>query len=405
MVAAGFAAGGDTAAGDASSADYILLVIFFVIAIGFSFYCSVAEATVLSISPSYIATLARRGDDGQPTTEPDQVDPASLRLSRKLARLKEDVDRPLAAILSLNTIAHAIGAAGVGAQASKIWGGQAVGIASALMTLAILVLSEIIPKTIGALYWRKLAGVVSTTVGWLILLLYPLVWISEILTKLLSGGEKSQAVTSEEFTAMADLGLKHGLLAEEQSRMLSNLMRLNQINVNAIRTPRPVMIAADENSTVDELLDRYNPLPVSRIPIHENDIDRVTGMVLRSELLRAKTRGEGDRPLKEYRRDIVSVPESMPLLTLMQKLLDGHSHLAIVVDDYGGTDGVVSLEDLVETLFGTEIVDEHDTDEDLQQRAREAWQRRATKVGLIVEGDESDSNASGANDRVAADGG
>ena len=382
LLAAGFAAGSDTPAGDASSSDYVLLIVFFVIAIGFSFYCSVAEATLLSISPSYIATLAKRRTDGTIAEDETEVAPANLKTSTNLAKLKENVDRPLAAILSLNTIAHTIGAAGVGAQAAKIWGGTAVGIASALMTLAILVLSEIIPKTIGALYWRKLAGPVGRSINVLIFLLYPLVWISELLTKLLSGGEKGSAVTEEEFSAMADLGLKHGLLAEEQSRMLGNLMKLKQITVAAIRTPRPVMIAADQSISVDDLLAKYDPMPVSRIPIHENDIDKITGLVLRSELLRAKCRGQGNTPLSDYRRDVSTVSEGMELLTLMQTFLDAHTHLAIVVDDYGGTDGVVTLEDLVETLFGTEIVDEQDTVEDLQVRARQAWQKRIAKLGL-----------------------
>ena len=373
----------DVADVPASSMDYALLVVFFVIAITFSFYCSVAEATLLSISPSYVATLAKRTAAGTVAQDESEIDPASLRTSEKLARLKDNVDRPLAAILSLNTIAHTIGAAGVGAQAAKIWGGSAVGIASALMTLAILVLSEIIPKTIGALYWRKLAGPIGTTINWLIILLYPLVWVSEQLTKVLSGGHSIHAVTQEEFSAMADLGFKHGLLAEEQSRMLGNLMRLQEITVASIRTPRPVLITADQSSSVDDLLTRYDPLPVSRIPIHEGDIDKITGLVLRSEILRAKTRDEGQRPLSDYRREVSSVSENTELLTLMKIFLDANTHLAIVVDDYGGTDGVVTLEDLIETLFGTEIVDEHDTVEDLQIRARQAWEKRIAKVGLV----------------------
>lgn len=383
LIASGFGSPGtDLPSQPAGTTDYVMLLVFFVIAISFSFYCSVAEATLLSISPSYIATLAKKAANGEVAADESQIDPRHVKTSLKLAKLKDNVDRPLAAILSLNTIAHTIGAAGVGAQAAKIWGGSAVGIASALMTLAILVLSEIIPKTIGALYWRRLAGPIGTTINWLIVLLYPLVWISERLTKLLSGGHSIHAVTREEFDAMADLGLKHGLLAEEQSRMLGNLIHLNEITVASIRTPRPVMIAADQSSSVDDMLTKYDPLPVSRIPIHEGDIDKITGMVLRSELLRAKTRGEGDKPLSDYRRAITTVSEKTELLTLMKTFLDANTHLAIVTDDYGGTDGVVTLEDLIETLFGTEIVDEHDTVEDLQLRAREAWKKRIAKLGL-----------------------
>ncbi|MEM9827592.1 MAG: hemolysin family protein, partial [Planctomycetota bacterium] len=380
--AVGNAADGDSA----SSSDYVLLLIYLVVAIGFSFYCSVAEATLLSISPSFIATLGRRRRDGSlgdAETPESELDPNAVAASRKLAALKDNVDRPLAAILSLNTIAHTIGAAGVGAQAAAIWGSKAVGIASALMTLAILVLSEIIPKTIGALYWRRLASGVGTTIRWLIFVLFPLVWLSELLTKLLSGGHESEVVTEEEFSAMADLGLKHGLLAKEQSQLLSNMMRMREITVASIRTPRPVLIAMPEDWTVDEVLQKHQSIPVSRIPIHRETVDQITGMVLRSDILWAKVRGEGDRTLADLKRDVISVHENMEMLTLLKTFMDKNSHLAIVVDEYGGTDGVVTLEDLIETLFGIEIVDEHDTAEDLQVKAQEAWKRRAEKIGLV----------------------
>lgn len=370
---------------ETGNGDMILLIVYLVVAIGFSFYCSVAEATLLSISPSYIATLAKRKLDGTSLgrdEDPSLLDPRAVASSERLGRLKDNVDRPLAAILSLNTIAHTIGAAGVGAQAAKIWGSGAVGIASALMTLAILVLSEIIPKTIGALHWRKLAGVIATSINGLIWLLYPLVWMSELMTKMLSGGHSVHGVTQDDFAAMADLGLKHGLLGEKQSQVIYNLMRMKEITVTDIHTPRPVLITMSQDTTVDQLVSEYDVLPVSRVPVHENDIDKITGIILRSDILRAKIRGEGKRPLSDYRREVLTVRDDMDLLTLMHTLLDGNAHLAIVVDQYGGTDGVVTLEDLVETLFGTEIVDESDTVEDLQKRARQAWQKRAQTVGL-----------------------
>lgn len=363
------------------SSDIILLIIYFVIAIGFSFYCSVAEAALLSISPSYIATLGKTPEDETP-------DPNRLAVADRLARLKNNVDRPLAAILSLNTIAHTIGAAGVGAQAAKIWSSNAnaVGIAGALMTLAILIFSEIIPKTIGALYWRQLASPLSRTIEWLILILYPLVWVSEVLTKILSGGKPMHAVTREEFSAMADLGVEHGLLEEQQSKTIRNLMRMREVTVDSIRTPRPVLIAYPQTTTVNELIDQFERIPVSRIPIHENDIDKITGFVLRSDLLLAAVEGHGDTPLSQYRRDVLSIPATTELLTLMETLTRENAHLAIVVDEFGGTDGVVTLEDLVETLFGIEIVDESDTTEDLQKRAREHWNQRAQKIGLPIDG-------------------
>lgn len=358
-----------------------LLLTYLVVAIGFSFYCSVAEAVLLSITPSFIATLQEK----------------NAKAAERLRRLKANVDRPLAAILSLNTIAHTIGAAGVGAQAAAIYGGEgylgenAVGIASALMTLLILVFSEIIPKTLGALHWRTLGPLIGTTVEYLILILYPLVWLSELLTKWLSGGKAQHSLTRDELTAMAEIGAQQGVLEDHESRMFRALMKLPDLKASDIMTPRVVVIAYPETTTIEELFAARDSLPVSRIPIYHDKLDELTGFVLKNDLLIAQARDESSRLLKEFARTVKTVQAATPLPQLLEMLLEGRFHMAMVTDQYGSVVGLVTLEDLVETLLGLEIVDESDAEVDMQSFARQRWQERAAKRGLRLESESQDS--------------
>jgi CBS domain containing-hemolysin-like protein len=349
----------------------ILLLIYLVSAIGFSFYCSVAEAVLLSVTPSFIATMR----DSRP------------KAAERLQRLKANVDRPLAAILSLNTIAHTIGAAGVGAQAAVVYGQgrfgeHAVGIASAVMTLLILVFSEIIPKTIGALHWRRLGPVMAVSIEWLIWVLYPLVWLSEILTKLLSGGHPTTALTRAELTAMAEIGAQQGVLEEHETRVFRALMRMPDLSAADIMTPRTVVLAFRQQLTIGELFSDEKDIPVSRIPIYSNKLDEVSGFVLKNDLLLAHARGESERQLSELSRPIKIVQTITPLPQLLEMLLQGRFHLAMVSDQYGSIVGLVTLEDLMETLLGLEIVDESDAEVDLQSYARGRWEERAKRHGL-----------------------
>ncbi|KAA5540457.1 HlyC/CorC family transporter [Roseiconus nitratireducens] len=343
-----------------------LLIIYLCVAIGFSFYCSVAEAVLLSITPSFTATL-------QKTKPADAV---------RLKVLKENIDRPLAAILSLNTIAHTIGAAGVGAQAAVVWGSGSVAIASAVMTLLILIFSEIIPKTIGALYWRSLAPLVGKSVMLLIWMLYPLVWISEKLTKLLSGGKVHHSVTREELHAMAEIGAQQGVLAEDESRIFRALMRFPQITVADIMTPRVVVIAFPQSSTVGQTLDSTPELRVTRIPIYDQRLDDATNFVLASDLLLARSRGENDRPLSELGRELATIADDTSAKAALDALLKNRQHIALVLDQFGSAVGIVTLEDVIETLLGLEIVDEQDTEVDMQTFARERWRERAKRHGI-----------------------
>lgn len=355
----------------AQQGSYNLLIIYAFVALGFSFLCSIAEAVLLSVTPTYIATLEEKGN----------------RSAKRLKQQKENVDRPLAAILSLNTIAHTVGAAGVGAEAAGIWGNTAVGIASAVMTLLILFLSEIIPKTIGAVFWRQLAAPTAEAIQILIWMLFPLVWISEQLTKLIAGDKKKEVVTREEVAATATMSTETGQLKAEEHLMLSNLLQLDTLSVADVMTPRTVIFGFPETMEVKELLQHHH-LPVSRILLYagEGALDDVTGFVLKTDILLAQARDEFEKKLVDLRRDIKAIPATASLSDAFELLLNQRAHIALVVDEYGGTDGLVTLEDLVETLLGTEIVDESDTTADMQRLAREKWKQRIQTLGLEENG-------------------
>lgn len=353
----------------ASTADLLWLVLFAAGAIGISFFCSVVEAVLLSVTPSYIAALKEQGK----------------RSADALQQLKEGIDRPLSAILSLNTIAHTAGAAGVGAQAASLWGSQAVGWASAAMTLLILVLSEIIPKTIGAVYWRVLAPWTAAALRVLIIAMYPLVLLSDVLTHLIAGDKPSEVVTREEVVAMAALSAQGGQLELKESQILRNLFLLHSLKAYDIMTPRPVIVAFPDETTVGWLQEHGSHLPVSRIPIFKGTIDHVTGFVLKNDILLAQANDKPQTPLHTLQRPLRAVPGSASLSQLLDVLLGEREHIALVVDEYGGTDGLVTMEDLIETLLGIEIIDEADTTANMQRLARQRWEQRAKALGLELE--------------------
>jgi CBS domain containing-hemolysin-like protein len=321
---------------------------------------------LLSVTPSHIATLQHDGRSS----------------GRVLKELKDNIDRPLAAILSLNTIAHTVGAVGVGAEAGAIWGSLGVGVASGLMTLLILVLSEIIPKTIGATYWRGLAPPIARTLPILVRALAPLVWISELITRLIGRERESDVVTREEVAAMAGLSSESGGMPDDEMRIVKNLVALDSLTVHDIMTPRTVMIAFPQEMTVADLLEGSPNLPVSRLPIYDGSIDRIKGFVLKSDVLMAQAQDKHDTQLIELRRDLKAIPANATLSTMLRTLLREQQHLALVIDEYGGTDGLVSVEDLIETLLGVEIVDEADVADDMQRLARRQWAHRAKSLGI-----------------------
>ncbi len=355
-----------------TNTDIALLFMYVLLALVFSFLCSVAEAVLLSITPSFIA--------GRKKTKP--------KLASLLKRLRQDnVDQSLAAILTLNTIAHTVGAIGSGAKATIIFGSTWFGLFSAIMTLMILFLSEIIPKTLGAVYWRRLAHSTTLFVRGLILLLYPLIKISEWLTRLIARKKVVHVFSREEFIAMASIGEQTGTIDSEESRIIRNLFRFESLKVADIMTPRTVISALKQDMTVAEAMDAVARTPFSRLPIFENSLDDVTGFVLKDDLLLCKARDQDDVKLETMKREILTVDEKMSLSGLLEFLLDKRQHIAMVVGDYGGTEGLVTLEDVVETLLGMEIVDEMDRVEDMQALARQQWQKRARALGLKIDPD------------------
>ena len=367
------------ASADPTAVNILLLVFFVVVAIGISFICSLAESALLSMTPSYIADVQE--------TNPKKAN--------MLRRLKVDnIDQSLAAILTLNTVAHTLGSIGAGAQATIVFGSAWFGLFSAVMTLAILFLSEIIPKTLGTVYWRQLSGIVAYFVRGIILLLYPLIWVSERLTKLLVGGKEPQAFSRREFAALASIGEESGQIDPLESRIIRNLLAFGAIKVEDIMTPRSVILAFEENKTVAELLVDRPKLTFSRLPIYDGDLDNITGFVLKTDMLLAKVNHAVEKPLTQFKRDITFVFSKMKLFDLLELMLKNRIHIAVTVGEYGEVKGLVTLEDVFETLLGLEIVDEIDRVEDMQALARQMMDRRVERLGMKLSDDEQYDNNS-----------
>lgn len=344
-----------------------LLVFYIMLAIAVSFMCSIMEAVLLSVTPGHLGAMEQAGHKRAP----------------RLRKYKDDIDRPLAAILSLNTIAHTVGAAGAGAQAAEVFDEAWMGLFSAALTFAILFFSEIIPKTIGAVFWKQLIGPVVVTLNVLMPPLTPLVWLSGLVSGMVSGGHKPGAVSREELTALADLGAKQGVLDQDESRIMQALLRFKSLRVDDVMTPRKVVFGLPATATADEAVNDERFLRFSRIPIYGGTIDELEGFVLKDEVLHRVALGEGTTPLIELKRELLMIPRGTAVSDVLERLLEKRAHVAAVVGPYGGTEGLVSLEDVVETLLQVEIVDEVDGVEDLRAAARSEWLRRAKALGLV----------------------
>ncbi len=346
-----------------------LLISYVLFALVISFLCSIAEAVILSVTPAYVALLEKQERSA----------------GTILRKLKQDINRPLAAILTLNTIAHTVGAAGAGAQASVVFGSAYLGIASAILTFLILVFSEIIPKTLGAHYWRQLAPATAHGLRFLVWLLWPFVKLSEFITGGMTHDTGLTGFSRQEFAVMADLSAEEGELGQQESEVVKNLLDLRQRPVHEAMTPRTVVFSLPDSTTVEEFFHRYEQKPFSRIPIFHEDHDHVTGFVLRSDLLLAQARGNNLNKLENYRRDMPSLPETITLARAFNELHREQSHMALVVDEYGDMQGLLTLEDVMETLLGLEIVDESDDTVDMQDLARRKWRKRARDMGVDIE--------------------
>ncbi|MES9991459.1 MAG: hemolysin family protein [Candidatus Thiodiazotropha sp.] len=347
----------------------LLLIVYVLIALGFSFLCSIAEAVILSVTHPYISVLEQEGNRAAPV----------------LREMKRDINDPLAAILTLNTTAHTIGAAGAGAQAAVVFGSGYVGVASGVLTFMILVFSEIIPKTLGANYWRQLAPATAYTLKFLIWILYPFVVMSAMLTRLLSRGKAHGQFRRDEFTAMAEAGIEEGKLDQHESLILKNLFLLSETRVTDVMTPRTVVFSLDEKELVKDYFEKHNSSRFSRIPVYNEDRDHVTGFVLRSDLLLSHARGNSENSLEVYRREMPAVPESSSLQAAFELFMEKRSHIILVVDEYGSMSGILTLEDILETILGIEIVDEGDHIDDMRKLARRLWKKRANRMGLAVD--------------------
>lgn len=344
------------------------LLFFYVgLALGVSFLCSIMEAVLLSISASYVAKM-------------EQEKPS---LGHKLKGYKQNIDRPLAAILSLNTIAHTVGAAGAGAQATGIFGEAYIGVISAVLTLLILVFSEIIPKTLGAAYWRQLAAITVVFLGLTTRAMWPLVKMAELLTRLMTRKKSKTRVHRDEFIALAELGTREGIFHKYESRVLQNLFHLRDLRTADIMTPRTVVFALPESISVGKAVTDTPLFRFSRIPIFGTDLDDPRGFVLKGDLLRAAQQ-HPEMKLAELSRPIVVIEGNLSLHDMFEKMMRESIHIALVIDEFGGTEGVVTMEDFIETLVGLEIVDEVDRVEDLREAARKQWQTRAALTGLII---------------------
>ncbi|HKK88521.1 MAG TPA: hemolysin family protein [Saprospiraceae bacterium] len=347
-----------------------LLLFFFVLSILFSFLCSIWEAVILSVTPSYVQRQVNE----------------KTRTGQLLKEYKEDIDRPLSAILTLNTIAHTVGAIGVGAQAGQIFGENylSVGpvslsyesIIATLMTLAILILSEIIPKTLGANNWQTLAPFTVRSIKFLMIVLKPLVWLSQRITKTMKKDKSKSVLSRGDFTAMAMVGEKSGVLKQQESNIIKNLLRLEKLHVKDIMTPRTVVFTSPEETTVKDFVEATGTRQFSRIPIYSGNSDNITGLVLKDEVFLRMAQGQSEKQLKELSKPVKFIQENFTLQQLFDFLVEQRVHLCVVVDEYGALAGVVSQEDLFESLLGREIMDESDRYADLRQLAKDRWEEK-----------------------------
>jgi CBS domain containing-hemolysin-like protein len=352
----------------------ITLISFLLLALIVSFLCSIMESVLLSTPHSFLIVKQNGG----------------YAWAKSYIDLKMNIDKPLSAILSLNTVAHTIGAAGVGAQAVKVFGEVYFGLVSAILTILILVFTEIVPKTIGARYWKSLTKVSYFTIKSMIFITYPLVVLSSVITRVFFKQKNEQTTSREEIAALASIGNDEGLFSDKENKIIQNILKLKNVKVSEIMTPRVVVAVADENLSLHDFLKNKDYLKFSRIPVYSGNDENITGYVFRQKVFENLAEDNHNLKLKEIKREIIVVPDTMVLFSLWEMLLEKKEHIALIVDEYGGLDGIVTMEDIIETLLGLEIVDEKDTITDMQKFARERWETRQAKYNLIDKLDKND---------------
>ena len=335
-----------------------LIYIIMVIAIALSALCSMLEATLLSTPLSYVTGLEEQGVKG----------------AQRLKRLKQNADRPISAILCLNTIANTVGASIVGSLVYEVYGDALVGIFSTIFTFAILIFSEIIPKTIGANYWRSLAIPASAIINMMIFISFPLVWILEKFQRIISSKSNQVSVSREDISAMVSVATEEDVIETDEKKMIQNLLKLDEITAHEIMTPSTVVEMAEGQMTIKEFYD--SELTHSRILVYDEDNDEyVIGYVLRQTVLEEMAEDKFSTTIREISRPILTFPENEPVGNIWEKFLEKKEHISVIIDEYGTFRGIVTMEDVIETMLGQEIVDETDEVVDMQEYAKEQWEK------------------------------
>lgn len=361
-----------------------LLIVYALLSILVSFLCSILEAALLSFTPTYLRMKKQEGK----------------RYATTLTNFKQDIDRPLVAILTLNTIAHTVGAILVGVQAEKLpykvelFGMNIVGIVSAVMTLLILIVSEIIPKTIGATYWKKLGPFTATFLQFII---FPLkytgiLWLLMLITRLVGKSAHVSTMSREEFLAITDAAEEEGVFEENETTVIKNLLVFKSVRAKDVMTPFPVVTLENEEMDLNRFHEVHGNLHFSRIPVYREKSHNITGFVLRDDILQNLVDDAGEKKLLDIKREMTLVDAEQPIPLLFEMFIRDRVHIAGVVDDYGNTVGIVTMEDIIETLLGLEIMDESDSVEDMQLQARKNWEKRAKKLGLDLGSAQAEKN-------------
>jgi len=339
------------------------LFFYFFLALGVSFLCSLLESIILSITHSHVAVLAKTGSQS----------------GRLLENMKENINKPLAAILTVNTVANVVGAAGVGAQTMKLFGSEWVAILTGLLTLCILIFSEIIPKTLGTVYWRPLAGPAVYMITGLIYMTYPFVFLSNYFSKIFTSANHQQKVSRQEVVAMAEMGEDEGSIREKESDIIENLFNLNDVVAEDVMTPRSVIFSLQKDSTVGDVVGEHTPIAFSRIPIFDKDMDDILGFVHRYDLVNKQAEDQFHIKMKDILEPIHTVKQEDSIASILDEFVRRRQQIFMVIDEFGTTTGLITLEDAIETLLGVEIVDEHDSVVDMRKLATEKFRSKRGK--------------------------
>ena len=344
-----------------------LLIIYLLLTMGISFLCSLLESVLMSTPISFISMKEEEGD----------------RNATLFMKFKQDPDRPLTAILSLNTIANTLGAAAVGHQATQLSGDHVFGIVSAAMTILILVFSEIIPKSIGTSHWKNLLWL-SHVMQLLVYLLFPVVWVVDKLHDTISHEDPDTGISREEVSAMANIGEEEGVLDGSENKVIQNIIKLDDIKAYDVMTPRVVAAIASEQMTLRNFYKQEDLSHNSRIPVYSDSPEFITGYILRYDALENLAEDKFDMRLKDIKRKIAAFHEETSVSDIWESLLKTKDQIACIIDDYGCFQGIITLEDIMETILGMEIIDENDTITDMQQYAKERWLKRKNQYKQIV---------------------